>query len=69
MLKGAGKIKLEEKIQLNNIQGGDYCVAEIVEKKEEGKCLLKVEMNKPAEEVLEEIGFAPVPPYIRRDAD
>ncbi|MBN2019887.1 MAG: tRNA preQ1(34) S-adenosylmethionine ribosyltransferase-isomerase QueA [Sedimentisphaerales bacterium] len=68
MLKGAGKVKAREKIWLKNVHGEDYCAAEVVEKKEDGKCLLNIEKDSQAEKILEEIGFAPVPPYIKRDA-
>ncbi len=69
MLKGLGKVKTGERIRLKDISGEDFCCAEVVEKKGDGKCLLKVEAEGPAEKVLERIGFAPVPPYIKRNAD
>jgi S-adenosylmethionine:tRNA ribosyltransferase-isomerase len=69
MLKGAGKVKTKEKILLKDIEGKDYCCAVVVEKKDEGKCLMRVETEGKAEVILEAIGFAPVPPYIRRDTD
>jgi S-adenosylmethionine:tRNA ribosyltransferase-isomerase len=69
MLKGLGKVKTGERIWIKNIEGEDFCCGEVVEKKDEGKCLLKVEAEGPVEEVLEKIGFAPLPPYINRDAD
>ena len=69
MLKGLGKVKTGEHIQLIDIEGEKYCFAELIEKKAEGKCLLKVEAEEPAEKTLEKIGFPPLPPYIRRDTD
>ena len=69
MLKGAGKVKAGEKILFKDIEGNDYCFAEVVEKKDEGKCLLRVEAEANSEEILETIGFAPVPPYIKRYTD
>jgi S-adenosylmethionine:tRNA ribosyltransferase-isomerase len=69
MLKGLGKVKTGEMIRLKGIGGDDFCRAEVVEKKSDGKCMLRVEAEGPAEKVLEMIGFAPVPPYIKRDAD
>ncbi|MCJ7728575.1 MAG: tRNA preQ1(34) S-adenosylmethionine ribosyltransferase-isomerase QueA [Sedimentisphaerales bacterium] len=69
MLKGLGKVKAGERIRLKDIHGEDFCCAEVVEKKGEGKCVLMVETDGPAEKSLERIGFAPVPPYIKRDAD
>jgi S-adenosylmethionine:tRNA ribosyltransferase-isomerase len=69
MLKGLGKIKTGENIQLLDIAGENFCCAELIEKKTEGKCLLKVETEEPAQKILEKIGFPPLPPYIRRDTD
>jgi S-adenosylmethionine:tRNA ribosyltransferase-isomerase len=69
MLKGLGKVKTGEYIWLKDTKGNDFCRAEIVEKKTYGKCLLKIEAELPAERALQKIGFPPLPPYIRRDAD
>ena len=69
MLKGLGKIKTGERIQLIDIAGENFCYAELIEKKNDGKCLLKVEAEEPAQKTLEKIGFPPLPPYIRRDTD
>jgi S-adenosylmethionine:tRNA ribosyltransferase-isomerase len=69
MLKGLGKIKTGECIQLIDIAGEKFCCAELIEKKADGKCLLKVEAEEPAKKTLEKIGFPPLPPYIRRDTD
>ncbi len=69
MLKGLGKIKTGERIWLMDIAGENFCCAELIEKKAEGKCLLKVEAEEPAQKTLEKIGFPPLPPYIRRDTD
>jgi S-adenosylmethionine:tRNA ribosyltransferase-isomerase len=69
LLKGAGKVRTGEKILLKDIEGKDYCQAEVREKKEEGKCLLRVEAETKSEKILEAIGFAPVPPYIKRSDD
>jgi len=69
MLKGLGKVKAKEQIWLKDAKGGDFCRAEVVEKKTDGKCVLKIEAERNADEILEEIGFAPVPPYIKRNED
>jgi len=69
MLKGLGKVKAGESIRLKDISGEDFCCAEVVEKKGEGKCVLRVEADGPAEKTLERIGFPPLPPYIKRDTD
>jgi len=68
MLKGAAKVKLREKIHLKSITGEDYCYAEVIDKTDDGKCVLRMEQELSTEEILEKIGFAPVPPYIKRDA-
>jgi S-adenosylmethionine:tRNA ribosyltransferase-isomerase len=41
----------------------------VVEKEEGGVCLLELDVKAAAETVLNEIGFPPLPPYIRRDHD
>jgi S-adenosylmethionine:tRNA ribosyltransferase-isomerase len=69
MLKGLGKVKTAELIELVNIEGEKHCSAELIGKKTEGKCLLKVEAEEPAYKILEKIGFPPLPPYIRRNTD
>lgn len=66
MLKGSGKVKPGQQIVLVDGAGEDYCLAELVEK-EPGRCLLAVLCPKSAEAVLEDIGFAPLPPYIKRN--
>jgi S-adenosylmethionine:tRNA ribosyltransferase-isomerase len=69
MLKGARKVKRGERLQINDRRQQDFCAAELLEKKAEGVCLLKVEAEGGAEAVLEKVGFPPLPPYIRRDGD
>jgi len=68
-LKGSRKVKTGETILLKSIKDGVFCSAEIVEKTSEGKCLLKVDSVDSAECILRQIGFAPLPPYIKRGAD
>jgi len=67
MLKGARKVAGGETIVIENRQGGDFCAAELRAKEAGGRCLLYVDRAGTAEAVLEEIGFPPLPPYIRRD--
>ncbi len=69
MLKGSGKIKTAENIILNNRGGSDYCSAELIEKLGEGRCLLKINSPGTFEEILNEIGFTPLPPYIKRSSN
>lgn len=65
MLKNSRKIKPSEKIWLFDTQGNDHIQA-VAKPLERGRWLLEVQGN--AVEVLDKIGFAPLPPYIKRDA-
>jgi S-adenosylmethionine:tRNA ribosyltransferase-isomerase len=69
MLKGSRKVKVGESIRLKDIKGQDFCCAAVIEKTSEGKCLLKADSAKDARQILGRIGFAPLPPYIKRNAD
>ncbi|MFC1677353.1 tRNA preQ1(34) S-adenosylmethionine ribosyltransferase-isomerase QueA [Planctomycetota bacterium] len=69
MLKGAGKVKVDEKFIVKDKDGGEFAEAVLVEKLGQGRCLIKVEADGACESVLERIGFAPLPPYIKRDDD
>jgi len=69
MLKGADKVKTDEQITLKNRKGEDFCLAQVQKKKGEGLFTLKILCDKDCETILEEIGFTPLPPYIKRDID
>jgi len=69
MLKGARKLKPNEIIHVVDGQQRDYCTAKVLERRQEGVCLLQLDVTTPAQTVLNEIGFPPLPPYIRRDHD
>ncbi len=69
MLKGAGKLKPGEVISLKQRSGGDFCTAEVVEKLGAGQCRLKINSPEDFNSILERIGFAPLPPYIKRSGD
>jgi len=69
MLKGVRKLKPQEAIHIVDGRQRDYCVARVLERRPEGVCLLELNVKAPAENVLNEIGFPPLPPYIRRDHD
>jgi S-adenosylmethionine:tRNA ribosyltransferase-isomerase len=69
MLKGARKVKLDESIHIGDREQRDFCTARVVDKKRDGVCLLEVETQADTETVLNEVGFPPLPPYIRRDHD
>jgi S-adenosylmethionine:tRNA ribosyltransferase-isomerase len=68
MLKGVRKVKVGEIICLTDKTNKDFCRATLLDKKTDS-CLLKVESDFDAESVLEQIGFPPLPPYIKRTGD
>lgn len=65
LLKGAGKVKMAEEIYLQDNTGKLFGKAKILEKKG-GKCLLELQTDQAAKDILEKIGFTPLPPYIKR---
>jgi len=69
MLKGARKIRPGERFYLKNREKGDFCTAEVIEKRGNGTCRLEIQANAELETILNEIGFPPLPPYIKRDDD
>lgn len=69
MLKGARKVKLDESIEIQDRSQRDWCSAKVVDKKPDGVCFIEVQRQASAEAVLSEVGFPPLPPYIRRDHD
>lgn len=69
LLKGIRKLKPDEIIHIVDGRQRDYCAARVLEKQPDGICLLQLDVKVPAETVLNEIGFPPLPPYIRRDHD
>ncbi len=69
MLKGARKVRLGESIRIEDRSKQDFCHAELVEKRDGGLCLLRIEAEDNSETILDKIGFPPLPPYIRRDSD
>jgi len=69
MLKGSRKLRAGDILHLRDRNRNDFCRAGLLEKAEQGRCLLKVEADADAQSVLEIIGFPPLPPYIKRDDD
>lgn len=69
MLKGARKVALGERIVLKDRQGGDFCRAELMTRSDGGVCVVGVDAPGAPEAILDEIGFPPLPPYIRRSRD
>jgi len=66
MLKNAGKVREGENIILCARDGGCWGQAKAVRSIADGRWLLELDNGKNADDVLEEIGFAPLPPYIKR---
>jgi S-adenosylmethionine:tRNA ribosyltransferase-isomerase len=67
MIKNARKIKPPETIIALNRQGREHCRIKIIQKKR-GNCQLEVIGQQNAIEMLQQIGYAPLPPYIKRNA-
>ncbi len=68
-LKGARKLKPGDEFYLKDKNRDDFCMAVFVEKTVEGKCRLKLSNEIGSRDILEQIGFPPLPPYIKRDDD
>ncbi len=66
MLKNARRIRPGEQICLLDRARADHCGAIAAEKLEKGHWLLKVGSDEAPEAILDKIGFAPLPPYIKR---
>ena len=66
MLKNSRKIKLAERIYLYGRTGGDYVTALAAEKLADGTFIIEIESDESAEQVLDAVGYAPLPPYIKR---
>jgi len=69
MLKGAGKIKAGQTIVLRDKDGRDWRRVRAVDRTSDGRWLLDVGSGRRADDILETIGFAPLPPYIKRSDD
>ncbi len=69
MLKGAGKLRINEEILIKDRTGTDCCAGKLLEKTDTGECLLQVQSGDDLQTVLERIGFTPLPPYIKRVSD
>lgn len=69
MLKGARRIRTGEKFYLLSKAKADFCIAQLLAKKSDGSCQLKVQAQPDCETILNRVGFPPLPPYIKRDDD
>ncbi len=68
-LKGARKIKQGEIFYLRARGGQDAIQAQLIDKTPSGQCRLKLENPAEATKILEEIGYPPLPPYIKRGSE
>jgi len=68
-LKGIRKLRQGDEFYLKDRQKGDFCKAVLLEKTGQGRCRLRIEADADAQTILDEIGFPPLPPYIKRDDD
>jgi S-adenosylmethionine:tRNA ribosyltransferase-isomerase len=62
LARPARRLKIGKKILF-----GENLVAEVLEKTEEGRVFVRFEADGNFDELLEEIGKTPLPPYIRRE--
>jgi S-adenosylmethionine:tRNA ribosyltransferase-isomerase len=69
MLKNAQKVRPGEYLSLLDHAGQVTTVARVVERSGEGLWRLHAGGTEPAESLLGRIGFAPLPPYIKRRYD
>jgi S-adenosylmethionine:tRNA ribosyltransferase-isomerase len=69
LLKAARKVKPGDAFYLKDKAKRDFCRVVVLDKTAEGTCRLKMETDAAAETILDTIGFAPLPPYIKRDDD
>ncbi len=68
MLQGAKRLQIGETLTLTGPTGKTVC-ATILEKLEQGHWLWRVDTSLPAYAVLENIGYTPLPPYIKRGSE
>lgn len=69
MLKGARKLTAGQTIYLKDKSQKDFCSAQVLDKSPQGVCRLKISASEDARTILDKIGYPPLPPYIKRDAD
>jgi len=69
LLKGSRKLKTGDKIYIAGTDKKDFCAAIVQQKKYIGSCQVKLESDGDVGAILDKIGFAPLPPYIKRDDD
>ncbi len=68
-LKGTRRLKPGDRLFVQDKHKANFCEAVLLEKVDEGKCRLELKVDAGAQRILDEIGFPPLPPYIKRDDD
>lgn len=64
LARPARRLKIGKKVFF-----GNKLTAEVLEKTEEGHCLVKFAADGNFDEILDEVGKTPLPPYIKREKD
>ena len=64
LARPARRLKIGKKVLF-----GNKLTAEILEKTEEGLCIVKFATDGNFDEILDEVGKTPLPPYIKREKD
>jgi S-adenosylmethionine:tRNA ribosyltransferase-isomerase len=64
LARPARRLKIGKKVFF-----GERLTAEVLEKTEEGRCVVKFEADGDFDEILDEVGKTPLPPYIKREKD
>jgi S-adenosylmethionine:tRNA ribosyltransferase-isomerase len=68
MFKNSSRLKQGDTLNLLDRDKKTFCTAVIDTKLEQGRWLIKPALSLPSTQILETIGFAPLPPYIKRPA-
>ena len=68
VIKNARKVKPGETIILCDKSQKQWCRAKLIKHKDQGRWQLEVAAQPDPQKTLSEIGFAPLPPYIKRDS-
>jgi len=69
MLKTSRKVKPGDMLYLKDKAKNDCCTAVVLDKMEDGTCRLNIKTDADTETILDNIGFPPLPPYIKRNDD
>lgn len=69
MLKNARRVKKNDLLIINDRQGAEFCRARAMERTDDGQWSIEMLSPLNADQILGKIGFAPLPPYIKRDTD